>query len=792
MRSSRLRGSRSPRQARYTAQQVIDEVRRRWKRRALLQGAALTLLALLFGTAVLLVLYGAFGVRAEVVLLASIPVGLLVLGVLVAFVIRPALRRIDDRQVALFIEERLPDLEDRLNSVVELTEPGAVPAAQNALLKRLFDDAAQRARTIPVTTLVDRRRAHLLAYAAAAGLFLLVLFGASTLGDFRLALSGSGFGLPAADVPRMTVRPGDVEVEKGQAQEVVVTLREGTDREVLLNYREGDGPWRKVPMRPALGRPEYIHEFPGVQAPTQYFVEYDRQASDTYTISVYDYPQVTRLDLRYVYPAYTGLPPRDEPDRGDIRGLQGATVTVTVTTSGTAETGALVLDAGGRIPLTPLGDGRFQGQITLRERDRYTVELVDARARQNPFPETYLITPEPDEPPRLVVTDPQQDVRVNAIEEVRVAARAQDDYGLKALRLRYAINGGAEEALDLAAVRGRPAEVEGDHLFFLEDFALEPGDVIAYYVEAEDHFHPEPVLSDLYFIEVVPFDLEYEQVANQGMPGGGQAGGTVLSQQQIIAATWNLLRRRAELPEAEFRSLQRGLVQAQANLKRNIEERIGSTAFSLELRAGEETRQIVEHLRAATVEMEAALGELEPGRLREALAPERRALNQLLRADALNKERQVALNRQQGGGGGGAVEERMTELMDLELDIAKDKYEIQQPAAGPQARQQMDEALEQIRDLARRQQRLANQSRRALQDEDPRRQVERLQRDQEDLRRQTEALRQAMQSMARDGRLSRQSQESLQRAIDQMHQAERALRRGQEQEAMARQQQAMN
>src|SRR5690606_20906113 len=113
----------------------------------------------------------------------------------------------------------------------------------------------------------------------------------------------------------------------------------------------------------------------------------------------------------------------------------------------------------------------------------------------------------------------------------------------------------------------------------------------------------------------------------------------------------------------------RALVQAQATLKSEIEQRINSTAFSLELRANEEQQKVVENLRLATAEMGKAVAELGDDDLRAALTPERKALTFLQRADAQNQENQVAMSRGQGGGGAG-TEERMTELMDLELDIS--------------------------------------------------------------------------------------------------------------------------
>ena len=767
----------------------------------------MALLALVFFAALLLLLYSAFAVPLPYLLVGGVVAAVVVLGAIVQLVLRPAFRRISDGQIALFIEEHVPGLEDRLNSAVEAGEKEGLRAEHGALLDGLMGDAARRVRTIPMETVIDRKKERLLTYSAAAFLLLFLLFGYAERARFMPLFSGADFSAMMVKAPLLTVKPGSVEIEKGTSQAITATLREATGQDVTLHYKAGEGDWQAVTMQQGARDTAFLHELLGIQEPVRYFVEYDGERTSPFTISLYEFPDVDQIDLTYTYPAYTGRPPETEEDNGDIRGLKGSTVTLDVQTTGDVETAEIALDGdrdGETIALEPVGDGRFQGRITLDEPGTYAVHLTDRAGKANKFPEAYQIAPIEDEKPYIALTDPQQDVRANAIEEVLVAVTVEDDYGVKAARLKYSINGEEEQTLDLAApTSATEMEVMGEHLFFLEDFSLQPGDVISYYVEAEDHFHTAaPEATDMYFIEVIPFDQEFTQAMGGGQPmgGGGQPSGTVLSQQQIIAATWKLHREEPEMEEAAFEEAREALVQAQANLKANIEERIGTTAFSLELRSNDANRQVVDLLRKATEAMDEALDELEEAPLQTALAPERQALNHLLRADALNNERQVALNQQQQGrgGGGSAQEERMTELMDLELDISKDKYEVAPQGSQPGGSPEMDEALRKIQELARKQQNLANQQRQQeVEGEDKKRRVERLEREQDELREQTEQLSSAMQQMARQSdpsarQSARQMQERLERVAENMKEAERALREGDEQRAQAEQQQALN
>ena len=781
-----------------TVRSLVDRIKRRWRRRALIQGGVVSLLTMLGLGSLLLFLRLVAGLSGNLLGAGVAVSALALLAVVVQQIIRPAWKRVSDRQIALYIEEQVPELEDRFNSAIEVDELD-LSDEHRGLVDQLIDDAARRAEGISISRVVGRGQVRMLAYAAGVAGLVFIGLGYLALSDLTTAGAPGTPSMLVADAPGpMTVAPGDVEIEQGGRQEVTVRLREESGQDVVLYHRQGEGEWTKTVMERGEDQHVYRHTFADVQEPIQYFAEHGQDRSDPYTIALYAFPQVQRIDATYRYPEYTGEPPQTKEDVGDLRGLKGSTVTVDVSTSGSVEQAELVLNEERRVALTPGGDGTFSGAIALQEPGSYRVELIDGAGKQNKFPESYQIEPVPDETPRIRVTDPKRDVRANAVEEVLVATEVEDDYGLKAAQLTYSVNGSEEQSISLLGQGGeRPRQVDGAHRFFLEELNLQPGDIISYYVEAED-YAPEASseATDMYFIEVIPFDQNFSQVNNQGggQQGGGQQSGTVLNQQQIINATWKLRRQRFDLPEDEFEQSRQAVEKAQANLKANIEERINNTAFAVELRTDRKSQQVVEHLRAAVQHMEAALEHLRPGRLDEALTPERKALNRLLRAEALNKERQVAINRQRSSrGGGAATEERMTELMDLELDISEDKYETQQQSSGTPQQRQVDEALQKVRELAKKQEELMRQqNERSVEGEDKKRSIDRLRRDQEQLQEQADQLAQAMRRQSQSNeRFSRRTEEQVRRASENMRRAERALQRGDTQEAMTRQQQAL-
>src|SRR5690606_23197920 len=81
---------------------------------------------------------------------------------------------------------------------------------------------------------------------------------------------------------------------------------------------------------------------------------------------------------------------------------------------------------------------------------------------------------------------------------------------------------------------------------------------------------------------------------------------------------------------------------------------------------------------------------------------------QLQRAEALFREVQVAFEQQRGGGGGGGGApnaEDLADLFELERDKLQNQYETVQRGEQQQAQNQneVDAALERLRELARRQ-----------------------------------------------------------------------------------------
>ena len=92
--------------------------------------------------------------------------------------------------------------------------------------------------------------------------------------------------------------------------------------------------------------------------------------------------------------------------------------------------------------------------------------------------------------------------------------------------------------------------MKGRQTLYLEDMGVGPGDFVSYYIRARDVPRGKPsseARSDIFFLEVKPFEEEFTLAQTQAAMGGGrgnqQLDDLVSAQKQIIVATWKLDRR---------------------------------------------------------------------------------------------------------------------------------------------------------------------------------------------------------------------------------------------------------
>ncbi len=648
--------------------------------------------------------------------------------------LRPLRRGPSDRQVARFVEERCPELQDRLASAID------APDARSSFGGRVLEDAARRSRGVAPDRVVAAavlRRSVAGGVGATAALAALLFAGSDALG--RIARSTWLYAVPSGAT--LVVEPGAASLVAGESMDVRARLTDtlgALGRSVpRVTVVDGAGGRTTLAMEPSAAG--YAATLPPALRSFTYRVTAAALESEAYAVNVLHPPRVERIDVAYAYPEHTGLEPRVETGSGDVFAPEGTLVTVTVRAGEPVSDGSLRLAAGGAITLRREAPAALSASFEVTRDDTYRVVLRDVDGLSSRPGAEYVIRALADDVPLVDVRRPGGDREITPLEEVVIEARAEDDFALARFDLVYAVAGGAERVVDLLGAEP-VARGAGVHTLYAEDLEVSPGDVISYYVRAADAnpAHARGTRSDIYFLEVRPFEREFEDAPSQSslsMDAGtvGQLAGV---QKEIIAATWRL-DGRPDLTADDVDLV--AVADAQAELRQTA---LGAAARMLQERTARAERQALAAAVDAMARAEEALRAASTG---AALPPEMEALAALLRAQAAIRRTRVS----RGGSGRSAAWQPQEDLFALfDRDLRREQETNYETRTSTQAAESSPEsdALRRVRELAERQAALARaqedlaRRRGTMEEEEAVRVLARLTREQEELRERTEAL----------------------------------------------------
>ena len=231
-------------------------------------------------------------------------------------------------------------------------------------------------------------------------------------------------------------------------------------------------------------------------------------------------------------------------------------------------------------------------------------------------------------------------------------------------------------------------------------------------------------------------------------------------QKEIITATWNQLKgsgaRGSDAENAAFLSSVQSKLRDQA---KSLSERMKARQIE---GAGDSFKSFVDDMDKAVESMGPASDKLKGAKWQDALAPEQKALQYLLRAEATFRDIQVAFGSRGGAAAvaAAAMAPRATSKGCSTWSWTPRRTSTRarrMTQSADQRQRAIDEALQKLEQLARRQQELAQQQRQQQQTSQQRWQQEMLRREAEELQRQMEQL-----SRGDSGQLSRNGQQGQQ------------------------------
>lgn len=604
------------------------------------------------------------------------------------------LHPLSDEQIALFIDEHYPELENRIVSMVAMSE-NARGHSNSWMIRRFLKESQAFVRASPLVY-HDRFSFGTRHGTLIAGMLLMVPLIMLQFAEVWMPR----FPLKWANQQEWAVEPGDAKVRFGEALTVFVT-HQASQQVTSIAWRFEGGSWQETPMQTGEADGTYYHSYANIQETTYYRIKQGSERTRTYTITPWLPPEIQAIDLTYHYPEYLERPPREAPNGGDITAIEGTRVQIEAHTNKPLAKLEMKLEqAATTISFKRIDEQLWRGSLTVTQSDSYRLQPIDHEGGEALYQASYLITAREDKPPQIRVDFPYRDMEVSALDEVEFEFTVSDDFELDDYGIRYQVADRTPEQRSLKKQQSeQKLSTKGKHRLMLESLKLEPGDVLTWAIWATDR-KPErdefDQMGDPFFLEIRPFRRTYrEAVSDSGNLGGAGGGGgdLVVKQKQVLIATWNLRKEQCRLEDAQYQERLKTINTTQLNIRELVGDPMAET-----MSKKPEYPKLLEALDAALATLdEARTKEQALQALSKATEHEQRAYRMLLRLDPTISQ----VNRNQGPGGGEAARQKQ-DINELEMERNRNFYEEEHHTK--QQQQEAAQALDQIKELAQRQQ----------------------------------------------------------------------------------------
>jgi hypothetical protein len=422
---------------------VLDRYRRRWRAVNFQKGLFLTLglVAAAVGLAVVADRLLRLAPTWRTVALVAIAV-LFVAGI-ARWVIWPIARRITDRDAALRVGRRFPQMEEDLVSAVELSADAREGRDEmsHSLVTMVLDRISQRA-----SGKVDHRAAvSLRPMVVAGGVFVLVA--AAFLTAYlirpeaienalaRLLVSNKAF----FSYTTVELSPGDKVIRQGDTAEVVVSLSGRQTETASLEGQSGKNSIRAM-LACSDGRAEW--KSGPLYEDMVYRVKAGDGLSEWYHIWVVQAPALRAKSAVIVDPAYAGGDEHlVENVQGTLEIVEGTRFSLICEPTVRGEEAELrcqgVLVAGNdRFPMKVDERGALRSpRFTALKSGEYQLLLTDGYNLESRTPDSTFVKVKSDALPSVGIADPGHDLVILQGENVEIEADAQDDFGVRELVL---------------------------------------------------------------------------------------------------------------------------------------------------------------------------------------------------------------------------------------------------------------------------------------------------------------------------------------------------------------------
>jgi len=444
-------------------------------------------------------------------------------------ILRRALVRLSNRNMAMLLERHFPQFDESLVTAVELTERWGEPdLCSREMLARTCRQAAEpmaEVRLRKVFNPAPLRKSALAAVMLSAAVWVFAWLAPDALGTWtersllltdtlwprQTRLLVEGF----EDGTRKVARGADLDViVKADASMPVVP------NVVEVRYQSDAGAAGRAAMsREGTVDPakdafqEYSHTFRGVLAPIRFDVIGGDAAVRDLLIEVVDSPTIVEMVLDCRFPAYMDRPTRTLPVTGVMQLPVGTDVTVRATTN--KELVKVEIDDGelSYVGAEPRGADRRSFAHTISNFAQDTTllfTLFDADGIKSRRPGRLALATLADVPPQLSVELRGIGSAITPQAQVPAEGQITDDYGVARVWFEYSVDEAEPATRAVESPSGNQTDFRLDRALEVRPLKLTPGRQLLVCVKAADRYdladHPNVGASRRWVLDVVTPD----------------------------------------------------------------------------------------------------------------------------------------------------------------------------------------------------------------------------------------------------------------------------------------------
>jgi hypothetical protein len=349
------------------------------------------------------------------------------------WVVSPLVVRWSPSALAAAFERRVPVMNERLVTAVEVNEFPPAPA----LLERVHLEAAELARQVlPAALLSIRSTLRLILTSIAAGVAVFVIVEMN--GDLARTWWRRTVLLEPISCPRETslvvegFRDGVRKVGRGREVEIVVKASGRIPERATLEFQNVRDSGRRRQIMTASSAAEFRHRIHSVVQPLEFTVQAGDERTDSLRLEPVDAPAVVSVETVVDPPSYTGRSAKTQVwTNGPVNAPTGSRISVHLT-FGSA---IVVLDAklaGRPVEFKRESATECDVEWEVAETRRLSVRYANDDGVEGDEPFSLEVVAVPDRPPVFDKIEPSNvGPAVSRIAALPISATILDDYGVE-------------------------------------------------------------------------------------------------------------------------------------------------------------------------------------------------------------------------------------------------------------------------------------------------------------------------------------------------------------------------